>query len=71
LWFYAGIGGGYFARRVQVGHGWSGFVFASGADLDNNGLNDLLGRDSSGRLWFYSGRLGGRFAAAVQVGTGW
>jgi hypothetical protein len=71
LWFYAGRGGGYFWQKVQVGNGWLGYAFASGADFNADGINDLIGRDTTGKLGFYAGRVGGTFAMKQQIGTGW
>lgn len=48
-----------------------GYEFASGADLNRDGLSDLLGRDASGDLCYYAGRLGGGFAMRVLIATGW
>jgi hypothetical protein len=71
LYFYRGLGSGYFAMKVKVGNGWSGFDIASGADLDGDGRGDVVGRDSQGRLFFYRGLVNGRLATKTQIGNGW
>lgn len=56
----------------QVGQGWNIFdiVFSPG-DFDGDGLNDLLGRDSAGRLFLYPGDGEGGWLERQQVGQGW
>jgi hypothetical protein len=72
LWMYAGRGNGTFQVRKNVGHGWGTFQLAAGADLDGDGLGDIVGRDNARRLlYFYKGKGGGTFAPAKQIGTGW
>ncbi len=81
LWVYAGNGNGTFQMRRQVGHGWSKFTLAAGADIDGH-LNssgypvkqaaDIVGRnDATGQLYLYSGNGNGKFAPARQIATGW
>jgi hypothetical protein len=56
----------------QVGQGWNVFdiVFSPG-DFDGDGYNDLLGRDSAGKLFLYPGDGEGGWLAREQVGQGW
>ncbi len=44
---------------------------AASADLDGNGLGDLLTVDQNGRLFVYGGQGGGRIALTEAFGTGW
>ncbi|MEI2276850.1 VCBS repeat-containing protein [Paenarthrobacter ilicis] len=77
-WTYGGPGvrvqrftGSWDEPRV-VGTGWDMFdiVFSPG-DFDGDGFNDVLARDSAGRLFLYPGDGGGGWEARRQVGTGW
>jgi len=51
------------------------YTLASGADLNGDGLADIIGRnDKTGGLFFYKGQgTSGpsMFAPAIQIGTGW
>ena len=40
-------------------------------NLDHARGNDLLARDTAGRLWLYPGNNAGRFGRRRQVGHGW
>ncbi|WP_353580117.1 VCBS repeat-containing protein [Arthrobacter sp. Rue61a] len=55
-----------------VGTGWNIFniVFSPG-DFDGDGYNDVLGRDSAGRLFLYPGNGDGGWLPPRQVGAGW
>ena len=57
--------------RRQVGNGWGTYQFASGADLNGDGLGDLTGRAPDGKLWLYPGRVGGSFAQRVLLASQW
>ncbi|SEJ32554.1 Repeat domain-containing protein [Arthrobacter sp. yr096] len=63
---------GQWDEPVQVGQGWNIFdiVFSPG-DFDGDGFNDLLARDSAGRLFLYPGDGDGGWLAREQVGQGW
>ncbi|WP_347108772.1 VCBS repeat-containing protein [Paenarthrobacter sp. S56] len=56
----------------SIGPGWNGFtaVFSPG-DFTGDGNNDILARDSSGRLFLYEGTGDGGFRAGRQIGSGW
>ncbi|GAA3758531.1 hypothetical protein GCM10022240_09060 [Microbacterium kribbense] len=41
------------------------------ADWDRDGIGDVIGSDTGGRLWLYPGNGTGRFKPRVQLGTGW
>jgi hypothetical protein len=72
LWAYAGRGNGTFGVKKNVGHGWNTYQLAAGADLNGDGLGDIVGRDNTARtLYFYKGQGGGSFAAKKQIGSGW
>jgi hypothetical protein len=64
----------HFGARFQAGSGWSRFTaIVRHGDWNNDGLQDLLGRDNQGRLFFYAG-TGTRpnvVRNGVQVGSGW
>ncbi len=55
-----------------VGTGWNIFniVFSPG-DFDGDGYNDVLGRDSAGKLFLYPGDGDGGWLPPRQVGAGW
>jgi hypothetical protein len=40
-------------------------------DFNSDGFNDVLAKDSSGRLWLYPGNGTGGWLATQQVGSGW
>jgi hypothetical protein len=63
--------GGPFLRVDRPPHGWNRYDLLSGADVDGDGVADIMGRDSQGQLYFYRGLGGGKFATKVQVGSGW
>lgn len=81
LWFYAGTGKvdgnneGY-RPAVRIGSGWQEFNQILGtADLDGDGLPDLLARHRDGTLWFYAGtgKVGNGsegYRAGRKIGTG-
>ncbi|WP_212997499.1 FG-GAP repeat domain-containing protein [Winogradskya consettensis] len=75
LWLYPGESRrGYSSQsRVQIGNGWNGFTLAGIADWDHDGHQDIVTRDSSGRLWLYLGesKRGYSGAGRVQIGNGW
>lgn len=74
-WMYRWTGngsGGTNAPAVSLGSGWNGMnlVFQAG-DFDGDLRNDVLARDSVGRLWLFPGRPDGSWGAPQLVGTGW
>ncbi|MFG1605270.1 FG-GAP repeat domain-containing protein [Actinoplanes sp. NPDC049265] len=64
----------YFAARFQAGSGWSGYSsLVRHGDWNNDGRQDILARDASGRLFLFAGtgttpRV---VQNGVQVGEGW
>jgi hypothetical protein len=63
-----------FGTRIQVGKGWGVFTsLARHGDLNGDGHQDVLARDSSGLLFFYpgTGDPAGMFGNRVQIGKGW
>lgn len=76
LWLYRGTGttGAPFATRTRVGGGWNAYTLMTGpGDLTDDGLADLVARDTAGTLWFYrgTGKSTAPFAARTRVGGGW
>jgi hypothetical protein len=63
-----------FGARIQVGRGWGAFTsLVRHGDFDGDGKQDILARDSQGRLLFYAGTgsTTGMFKAGIVAGTGW
>jgi len=57
--------------RTTVGHGWTGFKqVMGGVDLTGNGVADLLGWQTNGRLVLYPGKAGGGVGEGRLVGRG-
>jgi hypothetical protein len=64
----------FFAPRFQAGSGWGNFTaLVRHGDWNNDGRQDILARDSSGRLFLCAGtgQRPGVVSSGVQVGTGW
>jgi hypothetical protein len=64
-----------FAPGVVIGTGWAGLSVVGAADFNDDGVTDLLARDTTGNLWLYPGDgLGdgsfGDTSTRVLVGTG-
>ncbi|SEM18472.1 FG-GAP repeat domain-containing protein [Streptacidiphilus jiangxiensis] len=58
LWLYPGTGHSTtpYGARVKVGGGWNVYTtLVAAGDLTGDGRDDLLARDSAGRLWLYRG----------------
>lgn len=70
----AGTSSGGPATSGPTGTGWStSTTFVPFGDLDQDRVDDLLVRDSAGRLWLFPGRRGSSFTPSqphVQVGSG-
>lgn len=63
-----------FQPRIKLGAGWGAFTsLVRHGDFNNDGRQDVLARDSQGRLLFYAGtgNPAGMLARATQAGTGW
>ncbi|HET6358420.1 FG-GAP-like repeat-containing protein [Streptomyces sp.] len=74
LWRYEGSPTGFLKPRVLVfGNNWATGrnAFVGVGDLDGDGRNDLVSRDTAGRLLRNSGDGKGSFRGTVQIGTGW
>jgi len=73
LWLYPGTGKGTPGSRKLIGtRGWNGITALTGiGDLNGDGRNDLIARDSSGKLWFYPGTGKGAPGTRSLIGGGW
>ncbi|MFJ5805109.1 FG-GAP-like repeat-containing protein [Streptomyces sp. NBC_01426] len=75
LYLYPGRGTGTgFYNRLKVGSSWNSLDRITGAgDMTGDGIPDLVGRGTDGRLWLYQGThdTAVPFAQPVQVGSGW
>jgi secreted trypsin-like serine protease len=76
VYLYKGTGSAAkpFAARVQVRTGWTYNKLVATGDLNNDGIADLMARDSSGVLWIYTGT--GKASSSiwntrVRVSAGW
>ncbi|MFI0900771.1 FG-GAP-like repeat-containing protein [Streptomyces sp. NPDC020983] len=59
-------------KHVRVGSGWNTYnLMQSVSDLNKDGHDDLIARDTSGVLWFYAGTGKSSFAPRVKIGPGW
>ncbi|WP_406452699.1 VCBS repeat-containing protein [Streptomyces sp. NBC_00876] len=73
LWRYNGLGNGSFAPRVKVFTDWgrSYNSMVGVGDLSGDGRNDIVVRDSAGKLFRNNGDGKGSFGARTQIATGW
>ncbi|MYW09603.1 hypothetical protein GT034_14730 [Streptomyces sp. SID2563] len=73
LWRYNGLGNGRFAPRVKVFSDWGSSYNAliGVGDLNGDGRNDFVVRDSAGKLFRNNGNGKGSFGARTQIATGW
>lgn len=73
LWRYNGLGNGRFAPRVKVFSDWgrSYNAMVGVGDLNGDGLNDFVVRDSAGKLFYNAGYGNGSFHGRAQIATGW
>ncbi|MFI6648741.1 FG-GAP repeat domain-containing protein [Streptomyces sp. NPDC050529] len=73
LWRYNGLGNGRFAPRVQVFSGWGSSYNAmvGVGDLTGDGKNDIVVRDTAGKLYRNNGNGKGSFGSRTQIATGW
>ncbi|MGI5356488.1 FG-GAP-like repeat-containing protein [Streptomyces sp. CA-252508] len=73
LWRYESSGTGAFHPRVLVFSDWGAGrdAIIGAGDVDGDGRNDLVSRDTNGKLLRNSGRGDGTFAPTVQIGSGW
>lgn len=75
---YLGQGEPYFntqepsVKRVRIGGGWNIYnTLLSTGDLNGDGHDDLVARDSAGVLWFYAGTDASSLRSRVRIGGGW
>ncbi|MEU3602467.1 FG-GAP-like repeat-containing protein [Streptomyces sp. NPDC006798] len=73
LWRFNGTGKSALGAKTLVAKDWHAThtSFAGVGDLNGDTRQDLLSRDTSGRLWQHLGTGTGTFGAPTQVGTGW
>ncbi|MGW7367652.1 FG-GAP repeat domain-containing protein [Streptomyces sp. NPDC054841] len=73
LWRYDGTGAGTLKPRVLVFKDWATGrnAFVGAGDITGDGRNDLVSRDTNGKLLRNSGDGKGSFGSTVQIGTGW
>jgi Trypsin/FG-GAP-like repeat len=77
VYLYKGTGTGsapYFSARVLVRTGWTYNKLVTTGDLNNDGIADLMARDTSGVLWIYKGTGkadSGIWSTRVRVTAGW
>ncbi|MFD8691785.1 FG-GAP-like repeat-containing protein [Streptomyces sp. NPDC059651] len=73
LWRYDGLGNGKFAPRVPVFSGWGSSYNAmvGVGDLSGDGKNDIVVRDTAGKLYRNNGNGKGSFGPRTQIATGW
>ncbi|GAA4199287.1 FG-GAP-like repeat-containing protein [Actinocatenispora rupis] len=74
LYAYLGTGEGGFrsAKKVRLGGGYNAYsALLSVGDVDRDGYDDLVERDSSGTVWFKGGTGKTALKARVQIATGW
>ena len=63
-----------FSTRIKVGTGWGKFTsLVRHGDFNGDGRQDILTRDTQGRLFFYAGtgNPAAMFKKGTQAGTGW
>jgi hypothetical protein len=71
---HLGVGQASFgdATTVRLGGGYNAYTaLLSVGDVDGDGLDDLLERDTSGTMWFKGGTGKTALEARVQIATGW
>ncbi|QIQ03254.1 trypsin-like serine protease [Streptomyces liangshanensis] len=76
VYLYKGTGSASapFSARVQVRTGWSYDKLVTTGDQTNDGIADLLVRDTGGVLWLYKGTgkaTTGIWADRIRIGGGW
>ncbi|MEV7981229.1 VCBS repeat-containing protein [Streptomyces sp. NPDC086519] len=73
LWRFGGLAGGRLKARVKVFGGWGSTYNAvvGVGDITGDGKNDLVVRDTAGRLYRYGGKGNGSFGGRALIGSGW
>ncbi|MFJ5956615.1 FG-GAP-like repeat-containing protein [Paenarthrobacter sp. NPDC092416] len=68
---YRGNGSGGWAGQVQIGRSFESLNYLGGiGDINGNGTQDLIGRDTMGTLWLYWGGSGA-LGNGPAIGWGW
>lgn len=58
--------------RTQIGTGWNIYDFISAAgDLNDDGVGDILARDTAGNMYYYRGNGSGGVEPRISLGRGW
>jgi hypothetical protein len=76
LWLYRNTGDPsrpYTSTKTQIGSGWGQYDTFLAADVNGDGLADLIARKPDGTLWLYLNAHdpNAPFPTAQQAGTGW
>ncbi|MEU1229326.1 hypothetical protein [Streptomyces sp. NPDC005828] len=71
LWLLGGTGYGDVTNKVRIGTGWKDLRLTGVGDLGNDGIPDVLARDTAGVLWRYDGDGKGGLKSRVKIGWGW
>ena len=74
LWLYPNNGnGGFGTKSVAGASGWNAMTDLAGVGtFDAGSTNDMIARDSNGRLYLYPGNGTGGFSARSMIGSsGW
>jgi hypothetical protein len=73
LYTYRGDGRGGFApeRRIFIGTGWNVMTSLIGAELNGDGIADVVARNTAGDLLLYPGTGDGRLVGPSRIGAGW
>ncbi|MER7762625.1 VCBS repeat-containing protein [Streptomyces sp. NPDC097619] len=66
-----GKGDFLYTKRIAKDWGASYDTLVGIGDLNGDGHNDLLARDTSGKIWRLAGTGQGTFGPRFQLGTGW
>jgi hypothetical protein len=75
LWLYQNTrdpGRPYTGAKTQIGTGWQAYSTFVAADVDGDGLPDLIALEPDGTLWLYrnSHDVDDPYPTATQIGTG-
>jgi hypothetical protein len=77
LWMYdayRGTDGQPYAPRLRIGGGWQiyNLITSPGDANADNGISDVIARDSAGKLWLYTGTSTTNvLSPRTLVGSGW
>ncbi|NEN04939.1 hypothetical protein G3T36_03550 [Diaminobutyricibacter tongyongensis] len=67
-----GAGGWSTPASGQVGSGWGGLTaIVAPGDFNNDGIPDVITRDTTGALRLYPGNGSGGWGASLRIGAGW